>query len=530
MGIESLYARNTQTQPLAGGIIYDLDKTQGTPTTLTAGFGNDDTANIVFRFVYQISDPVIDGTTFPVSINCTSLSADSIFWWRVRRLNSAGVEQAVSANSNNFSVAGTATQTLTLSTTWQAGDYAEVEVWHQRLAGHASAEIIIGVNDANTFVDADFAPMIYLGSATLPSVANLTSGSYAETSAQASLFAQGLSVFNGARDVDGASMLQAFGDMLASSTSPPVSGWSQAVTVTPEKLPDIYLGAVQANASASMSSSGIAESFGTANIQSSAQLSALSYAETFASSLLDASSALSSTAIVVALSSAQIASTATATFTGLIDHPGQFSMSASATLVIEARAVSSGTTLMGSAASITISVWVQAFSSASMLSESTLSAAGIAESTSSSSLAARASLAANGIRIVDGLATISTDSTLVASGILDVFSVSSPASNASLSATGLAQVFLSAQVDSFASLSADGFVHITVPKVQNLRLVDIRPGAVDIEWDPLSFVDYYQVERQGSIIGTSLNTTYSDETVAAATQYAYRVRGVRVIA
>jgi hypothetical protein len=148
------FLRNTQTGGGTGGSVYDLSETQGTGSTL--GSGNNTSASFIEMQRWQVTvDDTVGGTSFPTSINMSAVSASTLEWrYRVQRLNSSNTVQASSGYSSTYNTAGTKTETLTLSTTWAAGDRLAISIELRRVSGTGNRTYTLNVNNASTYVDA----------------------------------------------------------------------------------------------------------------------------------------------------------------------------------------------------------------------------------------------------------------------------------------------------------------------------------------------------------------------------------------
>jgi hypothetical protein len=147
------FFRDTQTENGTGGNAYDLSSVQGTPTTLASNNINSDTFTEAIRWRYTAGSSV-NTTSFPTSISVSTLTSSPIYRWRIQRLNSAGTVQASSAYSQEETTTGTKTATLSLSTTWSAGDILQISVEVRRVGGtHTASGITVDVNDTSSYVD-----------------------------------------------------------------------------------------------------------------------------------------------------------------------------------------------------------------------------------------------------------------------------------------------------------------------------------------------------------------------------------------
>jgi hypothetical protein len=149
------FFKNTQTNEGTGGNAYDLSSDQGVATTVDSNNINSDTFTEAIRWRYT-ANASVNTSSFPTSISVQSLTASPIYRWRVQRLNSAGTVQASSAYSQEETTTGTKTATLSLSTTWNAGDILQISVEVRRVGGtHSASGITTFVNSTSSFVDVE---------------------------------------------------------------------------------------------------------------------------------------------------------------------------------------------------------------------------------------------------------------------------------------------------------------------------------------------------------------------------------------
>lgn len=69
----------------------------------------------------------------------------------------------------------------------------------------------------------------------------------------------------------------------------------------------------------------------------------------------------------------------------------------------------------------------------------------------------------------------------------------------------------------------DGMGAPKLESPKNLNASDITTDTVTLSWDPVSGATGYQVERNGSILGTITSTSYKNEGLLAGTEYTYNV-------
>lgn len=731
MAITRNYFKNTTTEPGTVSPWYDLSETQGTATTVSHSAGNTDVDTLVMSFRKAIATAII-ADQIDLSISVAELTADTAYSFDVVHMDSAQNVISTTPRSAEITVAGVSTTSVSFTNeTWSAGDIVEVRVWHRRTAGHGGNTFTVDVNHASSYMDADFAAMVYQGSSTQSGAGTLTASGIAISSSSAALSASASQVAdgyffsvlygqtaqsstatflaNGAREVSGvaaisvdsqflssgialsygtaallptasvtaqsyatsyasstlassagftqdgfrttygSSLFDSYADILASTTSPPVSGWSSSVIAFTEYIPQEFFGTTLADATASTTSSATVGRFGSSSVSATATTTSDSSVEILGDTSMPSDASVLATATIGMVSSTQAAAIATATFTGLIDVPGTASLLTDSTIITVGRAVSSSTTLMESTATSIVSAIMEALGASAMQADATVSietasiieaSASITSTSSTSvqgildghevlSITSSASVTVSGDRVVlgassasataalnstasvehfvseqlsadaqwasigvldaPGYSSIHSDSTVLATGFVNVQASATLASTSSItvqgfvekhgaaafeatadsvytghldapgvvavsgasttSATAVVEHVISKQLDAdaqvvstatatlfggglsdaYASLAANGFVHITVATVQNLHLVNQEFGLVEIAWDALTYVDYYHIERDGSIIDQSLTNSYDDTNVSPDSTYTYRVRGVRTV-
>jgi hypothetical protein len=170
-----LYLRDV----LVTGIRYELSETQGTGATL--GSGNEGGSTFVekLRFEREVGTS-INGTSFSCSIDMASVSASTLEWrWRVVKVDSSGTIVTGSAYSTAHNTAGIKTQTLTLSTTWAAGDRVGISLELRKTGGGGNRSFTLNVNDVDSKVDAPIAAVAREGSGSASSGPVAASGTVA---------------------------------------------------------------------------------------------------------------------------------------------------------------------------------------------------------------------------------------------------------------------------------------------------------------------------------------------------------------
>ena len=153
MAVTRHYLRNTQTNPGTGGTVYDLLEAQGSIAELIFNRNGTSYAEIG-RFQITLGTQVA-GTSFPVSVDIDNIDVDLDVRWRVQRINSSDVVQDSSGYSSVYGTSGIKTDTLTLTTTWAAGDRLALSIEGIRTGGHGNKPLDLSINDADSYVDPD---------------------------------------------------------------------------------------------------------------------------------------------------------------------------------------------------------------------------------------------------------------------------------------------------------------------------------------------------------------------------------------
>jgi hypothetical protein len=151
------FLRTTQDEPGAGGIVRDLSETQGTPTTLNSGSTSSGGFTKMLEWVRTVG-ATVGSATISTQLQVTDVSAATLSYkWQVHRYNSAGVLQADSDFSGEHNTTGIKVATLTLSTTWSAGDWLGFSLWLRKAGGGGSRSITVAVNDADSWAEFEVA-------------------------------------------------------------------------------------------------------------------------------------------------------------------------------------------------------------------------------------------------------------------------------------------------------------------------------------------------------------------------------------
>lgn len=531
------------------------------PTTTTAGLH---TETISFPRTWSIGDIVEvrlyhkrllghGGNTFTIDVNSTSSYVDADFAAAI--FLGASVQSGV-GNLTASGIAISSSSAALAASATQVTDGYFFSVFNGQSSQSASATLsAAGAREVNgstamsvdTQLSSSGIALSYGTVAMLPA-ATVTEQSYATLYTSSALVSSAVFTQSGARNTFGDTSVVADATILASTTSPPVSGWSPVVTGFTEYVAQEFFGASVASASAATSASGALERFGTSSVSATSTTIAVGYIQVFGSQSMLSDASILATATIGMVSSTEAAAIATATFTGLIDTLGVAQLSTDSTITIAGRVVLSSTTLMESTATSIVSASIDATASASIASSATFVSVGIIAVTGTLSVSSAATVSAQGSLSKSSTASLTADSTTVSAGYLDanaalsisaaasttqdglveLLSTAQPTATAQVVSTATATLFGGGLSDAYASLVVDGFAHITVPQVQNLHLVNKDFGLVQIAWDALTYVDYYHVERDSEIIAQAPSNSYDDTDVAPDSTYTYRVRGVRI--
>jgi hypothetical protein len=151
------FLRTTQDEPGAGGTVRDLSETQGTPTTLGSGTTSSGGYTKMLEWVRTVG-ATVGSATIPTQLQVTAVSAATLAYkWQVHRYDSAGVLQADSDFSGEHNTTGIKVATLTLDTTWSAGDRLGYSLWLRKASGGGSRSITVAVNDADSWAEFEVA-------------------------------------------------------------------------------------------------------------------------------------------------------------------------------------------------------------------------------------------------------------------------------------------------------------------------------------------------------------------------------------
>ncbi len=150
------FFRDTLIGEANGLTIYELSDVQGSPTA-DVELRINNTA-FVSTTAFARSGENITGTSFPVSVNVPVVDGALEVRFRIERADGALGDVLDSSDwSNVITTSGVSTQTLSLSTTWGAGDFLRITFQIRRSGGHGNVTADISTQDADSHVDAEFA-------------------------------------------------------------------------------------------------------------------------------------------------------------------------------------------------------------------------------------------------------------------------------------------------------------------------------------------------------------------------------------
>jgi hypothetical protein len=181
VAVTRLYLRNI----VIAGTLYELTEAQGSgPNTVT---GTLNSATYTEVLSWELAGADLAGSSVPTSVVVTGITGTINYRYRVQRVNSGGTVQASSAYSAVYTATGTRTDSLTLATTWAAGDRLRLSLEIQRSGGHGTVDITAQTESATSYIEPDLvvAPVELTGdptgagagaSATLAAGASLDAG------------------------------------------------------------------------------------------------------------------------------------------------------------------------------------------------------------------------------------------------------------------------------------------------------------------------------------------------------------------
>lgn len=142
---------------LSGAGDFDMSKTQGTTTTQTINVSG--VTSYTLSRSYQIdatADSILTGSqTYDLSISINTLTKCDVRF-RIAAVDDTGCARTFSGYQEYLSATGSGVKTFSLTLNKAASDEdLEIQVEARELAGsHGTKQVILDVQDANTWVDA----------------------------------------------------------------------------------------------------------------------------------------------------------------------------------------------------------------------------------------------------------------------------------------------------------------------------------------------------------------------------------------
>jgi hypothetical protein len=150
------HLRSTQDEPGSSGTLFDLSETQGTPGTV--GLSTSSGGFVVVREWHREVGATVGSASIPTSLRVTAVSASTLrYRWRVDQYDSSGVLKASSNYSTEHNTTGIKTETLTLTTTWAAGDRLRFRLEERKASGGGSRTVTVGHNDPDSWAEFEVA-------------------------------------------------------------------------------------------------------------------------------------------------------------------------------------------------------------------------------------------------------------------------------------------------------------------------------------------------------------------------------------
>ena len=135
---------------------YEFETSIDTGTTYVASTSNG-TATLVRRWGFDMGAVQLNSTSVPISIDVTAISGTASFYFDIARYNSTGILQTAGSASPTYTTTGIKTATLTLSTTFAAGDRFTLRMYVWRNTGTmGTVTVTINVEDLDTYAEPDY--------------------------------------------------------------------------------------------------------------------------------------------------------------------------------------------------------------------------------------------------------------------------------------------------------------------------------------------------------------------------------------
>ena len=320
-----LFLRSTTTEPgtNSDSLIYDLSETQGSDGSVSNGAGNTTTWTEIFRWRKQVGADV-SGTSFPVSVNITSVTSSTEQRYRIQRVNSGGAVQASSAYSSVFTGTGAKTATLTLDTTWASGDILQLSMEERRSGGHGDTTCTVNVSNTSSYVDATMTEPAAEGEAALSGAGNLSGTGIvlyegtANLAGEGRLYGKALETFYGEANLAGSGVLT--GDGLAMYYGLAALAGAGVLTATGTA---VGLGAAAPAGAGGLTAAGETVSYGQAELEGTGVLTGSADVALLGEAALAGAGALGATGLAAAFGSASFAGEGRVQADGILPTPSQ---------------------------------------------------------------------------------------------------------------------------------------------------------------------------------------------------------------
>ena len=137
-------------------IYHALSEEQGSPTETVNLRTNSETFTFTTSFATEVGDGLDETISPTISVNIPVFDGDPEV--RFRLVRSDSVDGAVLDSSSYSSIinsTGINTETLSLTTTWQEGDWLRIDFEVRRASGHGNVEADIATQDSDSYIDVE---------------------------------------------------------------------------------------------------------------------------------------------------------------------------------------------------------------------------------------------------------------------------------------------------------------------------------------------------------------------------------------
>lgn len=286
-------------------------------------------------------------------------------------------------------------------------------------------------------------------------------------------------------------------------TAAPVSATlSSTATVATAALALSY-GSVSMSSSSTASVSETIEIIGVASTSSSATFTSSSWAELFSTAALNGSSTLEAIPYeeIIYYNSSNIAYN-DELYQGMIRY-GSASLSGSAQASESSFVITYGSSPTSSTGSLTVNGFIDFAASSAMSSTALVSSTGFVEAVSDSAIS-------------------STASTTIA-GEIEAYSTASTSAYSTLVSDGARVVNVAESLTASATIS---FAYTVLEVPQGITVTNVTESTVTLEWTTASGATFYEIERDGTIVGSTQLTNFTDSDLERNVNYTYRVRSL----